>query len=677
MKKMLTFAAVLVLMFGFFGGGGTLSEVIQTESMPSVQTEGVEEMDISKLILGNDEYDLQDSVARSALSKNAGMIHTDKNEISPSTGSVLKIQNGHVNINANPSGYWKTLIAPVDSLYIDGVATLKSGGLSGAQAHNIPTMVFMDENYDVVGTPVYSAIAAPHTFTEADIPSGAVYVGCCYSNQFVFAFNSISSQIKQNKEEIAKINEQFEEAGKYEIDLAFSSATGYYNGAKGYTTYEGVTAAEVAASAGDVFFLTSRNYYGMARVAFMNEGNTCIAVLYTGNNATNIENTRFVVPENTANILIQTVYGYPCTLWKASVKEKIDSLDNEVVAIKNATTEAETTPVSLTFESATGYRDKNGAMATYSGVTIAEVPVTEGQKYILKSRNYYNAAYAYFADSEKAFLRSLWLANNAQEISVEILIPAGVSYLVVQRVYAFYPTELGLITGVEKIPVKSILNGKKLTLIGDSITEKNFRARVNWAMNLHTWCGAIIQNLGVGGTGFKAGVTQSKNYYARLSQIQESPDIIGVALSWNDMGDTSFPIGTATDTGTESLAGYANDFLDALIAAYPTTPIISYSQGPWWSYHPGVARSDEWISVYKQICAFKGIPFYSDLYDGCTLKPWLLASRQKYYTSDDPDAGNTGVVDDVHPNSEGHKVIARILYPKFVQNLVTTGIDYE
>lgn len=596
-----------------------------------------------------------------------------------------------------PSSAYYQLIASKGETGADGVnPTVTAGTVTMLPAGSAPTVT----NSGTTQTAIFDfGIPYPPTDIVADTfnTSTAYSVGdyCIYSGA-LYRFTAdktagawdgtkvvsvaladdvsdLKSAITRN---IAALNEQFEQAGKYEIELNFEKATGYYNKDKRYTTYEGVSVAEVAASAGDVLFLTSRNYYDMARAVYLNSSNDVIDVLFTGNNTSDNSNTRFVAPANTAKILIQTVYSYACTLWKASISDRIGNLDTQVSAVGDATTEPSTIDIPLTFESATGYRDKNGGMNTYSGVTIARVAVTSGQKYEVISRNYYNAAYAFFEDSENTFIQSLWVANDIQKIKTVVTIPSGVAYLVIQRVYAFYPTTVGLIDGIEMIPAKSILFGKKLTLIGDSITEKNFRAKVNWALNLHVWCGAVIQNLGVGGTGFKAGVAQSKNYIARLSQIQASPDVIGVALSWNDMGDSSFPIGTATDTGTESLAGYANDFLDALITAYPTTPIISYSQGPWWSYHPGVERSDEWISVYKQICALKGIPFYSELYDGCTLKPWLLASRQQYYTSDDPDAGNTGVVDDVHPNSEGHKVIARILYPKFAQNLVTTGIDY-
>lgn len=594
------------------------------------------------------------------LNYNNGLIYLNRDEITSITGRKITIDNGHIVIEDNPSNYWKTLLVPVECLYIDGTATLKSGGLSGNESGHVPTMAFLDENYDVVGTPVYTAISAPHTFAESDVPTGAVYVALCYSNTFVFAFKSVATKTKDNKQAINIINNVIEDAGKYGIELNFTSATGYYNSAKGYTTYEGVTVAKVYVNEGDVFYLTSRNYYGMARVAFMDESNACIAVLYTGNNTTNMENTRFVVPSNVSYMLIQTVYGYACTLWKSDIENKIDDNIAETQSIKECTTEPKTTDVELTFESATGYRDKNGGMNTYEGVTIAKVEVTEGQKYILKSRNYYNSAYAFFLDSNETFVKFLWLANNTSEISVEISIPPNVSYLVIQRIYTFYPTELGLIVGIEKIPSKSILNGKRITVIGDSITEKNLRAKVNWALYLHTWCGAVVQNLGASGTGFIAGNTNP--YSNRIASIN-NPDIIGVALSFNDMSQT-----------IEDLTEAAENFFDTLLETYSATPIICYVQSPWSAYHYGVSSSDAWVNALKEICNTRGIPFYDDMYRGSTLKPWIESNRAVYYMND--GEGGTGEEDWVHPNSEGHKAIARYLYPKFVENIVDVGLDY-
>lgn len=207
---------------------------------------------------------------------------------------------------------------------------------------------------------------------------------------------------------------------------------------------------------------------------------------------------------------------------------------------------------------------------------------------------------------------------------------------------------------------KKILNGLRITVIGDSITEKNFRANVNWVDYIQSWGGCTIQNLGISGTGF----ARKNPYINRINQIT-NPNMIGVAVSFNDM-NAGLPLGTKTDTGTSSLAGYANDFFDALLAEYPTIPILCYSQGPWGSYRPGLTNPSNWMLIIKDICQEKGITFYDDLFYGCALRPWIKSNQEAYYVAPN------GETDTTHPNDEGHKIIARYLIEKFSENNIYT-----
>ena len=340
----------------------------------------------------------------------------------------------------------------------------------------------------------------------------------------------------------------------------------------------------------------------------------------------------------------------------------ISALHSEVSELKTVTVEYDTTDIPLIFTSVTGYYDKNKTLTTYEGITTATISVNEGERYLLTTRNYYNAAIACLLDSTDAVKTVFWIANNAAEVNeFEILIPSGISKLMVQRAYAYEPTKLGLVTGIKKKSIQSVLQGKRMTIIGDSITEKNSRAKTNWALWIKDWAEPTIQNLGASGTGFIAG--GANPYSNRISSIN-NPDIIGVAVSFNDMSNSVADLTTA-----------AESFFDDLLTAYPSTPIICYVQSPWSAFHYGVETSDAWIDALKDICGERGIPFYDDMYRGSTLKPWIAGNRAVYYMND--GEGSSGEEDWVHPNSEGHKVIARYLYPKFAENLVTTGLDYK
>lgn len=224
--------------------------------------------------------------------------------------------------------------------------------------------------------------------------------------------------------------------------------------------------------------------------------------------------------------------------------------------------------------------------------------------------------------------------------------------------------------------IKSILNGKKITVIGDSITHHNYRAKTNWAMWIADWTDATIQNLGVSGSGFTRG--DPTIYIDRIPSIDSDVDIIGIAISWNDIGSNHPPIGDVTDTGTSTICGYINDFFDTLMEDFPTTPVIAYIQCPWVNRHPGIEDSDSYFEKVVELLKLKGIPFYYDLYYGGTLKPWIEANSEYYFKMDDESSSHYPLpADGVHPNSEGHKVIARYLYPKFAENIVDVGMNYH
>ncbi len=206
------------------------------------------------------------------------------------------------------------------------------------------------------------------------------------------------------------------------------------------------------------------------------------------------------------------------------------------------------------------------------------------------------------------------------------------------------------------------LYGKKVALVGDSITEKNGRANTNHAMYLNQWTGAQIQNLGVGGTGFST----NNKYKDRIANIKADTEIIGVAASLNDMRNT---VGTASDTAeSETVCGYANEFFDLLLTSFPSVPIVCYSEGPWESYRPGVTKSDEYMAQMKQICLNKGIAWDDGLYRGCALRPWIQANREALYKGE--SGSYIDVVDNIHPNSAGQKYIAiylKGLFEKYVR----------
>ena len=264
--------------------------------------------------------------------------------------------------------------------------------------------------------------------------------------------------------------------------------------------------------------------------------------------------------------------------------------------------------------------------------------------------------------------RLAYSSGYSDENSMMVAIAASVSNLAIGVTYS--PYDLGIIGGAHKFVKLSYRNsplrGKRVTLIGDSITNAgigNSTARVGWPERIRRWTGCIVQNLAQDGSNWHA----SHDYIDKIPLI-DTPDIIGIAASFNGLGNT--PVGTVDDgAGSGTMCGYCNEFIGTLLSSYPTTPIIVYSQGPWkdcrYAYNASVT---DYLEKVKEICNRFGVSFYGDLFfNGSPLRPWTVANQTTYYSLD-PDSG-------VHPNDAGHLIIARRLLPKFEENIINEYLN--
>jgi lysophospholipase L1-like esterase len=115
----------------------------------------------------------------------------------------------------------------------------------------------------------------------------------------------------------------------------------------------------------------------------------------------------------------------------------------------------------------------------------------------------------------------------------------------------------------------------------------------------------------------------------------------------------SIPIGTATDTGTNTLCGYFNSTISALVSRNPLINIGIVSPCPWVSVNEyngaGNGFGKEYSDALKAVAARWSIPFL-DLYECSGLRPWNSAFVAAAYTKDSL-AG-------VHPDETGHKILA-------------------
>jgi len=211
----------------------------------------------------------------------------------------------------------------------------------------------------------------------------------------------------------------------------------------------------------------------------------------------------------------------------------------------------------------------------------------------------------------------------------------------------------------------SILKGKKWCVIGDSITALTGRSAHNYHYYLAQLVGGMtIYNYGISGTGFF-------NRTDIASKIVETDiDFISVFLGTNDWGNQTSEnqkaLGVFGDTGTTTISGCINTVLSSLISKFPLIPLILFTPLPR-SDNYGLNGADnaygynlkDLVDLLHQYATHFSLPIL-DLYSGSTLYPWNSAAND-YYFKPPVGSGYPDVGDGLHPNDEGHKVLAHVI----------------
>lgn len=214
------------------------------------------------------------------------------------------------------------------------------------------------------------------------------------------------------------------------------------------------------------------------------------------------------------------------------------------------------------------------------------------------------------------------------------------------------------------------LKGVHITFIGDSITAYNTNYASENYVSYFEKNEAIVQNLGISGTGFKKSTSNNNNYMNRIKQIDSNVELIGICGSFNDIQTNEgqineWEIGTSNDTTEDTIAGCMNITFDLIQSLHPTTPIVCYTTNYWsyiYSNNEFKTKADLYVSVLKEICEKRSIPF-KDLTKQCNLRPWIDENRAFYFKKDG-----------THTNEKGHMLIFQKLLPFFKESILS-GFD--
>ena len=213
---------------------------------------------------------------------------------------------------------------------------------------------------------------------------------------------------------------------------------------------------------------------------------------------------------------------------------------------------------------------------------------------------------------------------------------------------------------VDPQAINKPLYGQLWVVIGDSLTEHNIRATKNYHDYVAEDTGVTVLNYGKSGAGYKRHEGKGHAFYEKVLTVPPEADIITIFGSGNDTA-TQAPLGSPTDTGTDTLCGCMNKTLENLFSVMPGAKVGLVTPCPWSGFNPAI--EDNWMALYSEALVEIGrrwsVPVL-DLYHCSNLRPWDKTFRDLYYKRD--EGGGT------HPDEDGHKILAN-KFKMFIQSL--------
>lgn len=199
------------------------------------------------------------------------------------------------------------------------------------------------------------------------------------------------------------------------------------------------------------------------------------------------------------------------------------------------------------------------------------------------------------------------------------------------------------------------LRGKKINFLGDSITEGVGTAcKEEIYLNLIKEAEALAEARNYGISGTRLAVQSGPDcwgpaYSVRYIEMDDDADIVVVFGGTNDFGHGNAPIGEFSDRVNTTYYGACHVLMSGLIEKYPAativfmTPLHRLSED-----EPSMGNGlplKAYVDIIKEVAEYYSIPVL-DLYAMGGIQPRVAVQQERYC----PDG--------LHPNGEGHKLIA-------------------
>ncbi len=206
------------------------------------------------------------------------------------------------------------------------------------------------------------------------------------------------------------------------------------------------------------------------------------------------------------------------------------------------------------------------------------------------------------------------------------------------------------------------IRNKKINFLGDSITEGHGCSSPEkcFASLIARDHGAVCRNYGIGGTRIARQKQPSENpkhdldFVGRFDKMDPDADIVAVFGGTNDFGHGDAPMGTMADRTRDTFYGALHLLYTGLITMYPSARIVVLT--PLHRLNEDNPRGDgnkavtsgmlvDYVRVIREVAEYYSLPVL-DLYACSGLQPRVPVIRERY------------VPDGLHPNDEGHRILA-------------------
>ena len=481
-------------------------------------------------------------------------------------------------------------------------------------------------------------------------------------NVWVNAGNSIRGQVKSVKNILADVVTPI-----YVPFTDFTTASGYYDRNTGaFVSHASYISAKIPVNPGEEYTTKCRYGYSLSDGVVLDANNNLIRQYghVEGDAYTNFDNP-MVIPENGAFLCLSSYASYGLKVRKLDhYLLKTDEMETYVENLVNVSRVG--SPIfeqMATIPHDNYVIDPNGLitpMGTSTGnYGVIELAVSGGETLLIGgSAHHGNAIYSLYNDTDLIEIGDVVEGVDVVTMEKEIIIPVGCTKVYVAG-YISQPRFIKKLSHYE--PGLNDWSALKWVCLGDSLTEANIRTSKHYHGYVSDKTGIEVVNMGLSGSGYKQLESTSGAFYQRANDIPYDADVVTIFGSGNDL---SYPLGTPTDTGTETLCGCINTTIDRIYAKLPTVQLGIVSPCPWGAYPTTLSNNK--MALYSdalaEICKLRGIPFL-DMYRNSGLRPWEPAFLEVAYTRDNGGSA--------HPDETGHKMMSSQFY-NFLVSMIGT-----